>query len=127
MSQRRLERINGLLRQTIAELLFFKGKDPRLKAVNITGVKISADLKKALVLYSVMGDEALKDSAAQALVKAGSFIRASVGEKLQLKYAPELRFEFDRNPEYAQHINEVLKSLSQSQPAAAETESGYEA
>jgi len=116
MSQRRLEKINELLRETIAGLLLIKSKDIRLKAVNITGVKVTADLKKALVHYSVLGGEEEKETARKALEKASGFVRAAVGEALRLKYSPEIRFEFDRNLEYAQHMNELFNQLADSRP-----------
>ena len=112
MSQRRLEKINGLLHEAIADLLLRKSKDPRLTSVNITGVKVTADLKKAVVHYSVFGDQQVKDSVKVALAKAAGFVRAAVGESLSLKYAPEIKFEFDKNLEYAHHINELLTKLN---------------
>ena len=112
MSQRRLEKMSELLRETIADLLLRKSKDPRLKAVNVTGVKVTADLKKAVVHYSVLGGQEDKDTARAALAKAAGFVRAAVGEVLGLKYTPEIKFEFDRNLEYAQHMSEVLNSLA---------------
>lgn len=112
MSQRRLEKISELLRETIAELLLRKCKDPRLTSVNVTGVKVTADLKKAIVHYSVFGGAEEKEAVEKALAKARGFIRASVGDTLQLKYAPEIRFEFDKNLEYAQHINTLLSQLN---------------
>ncbi len=122
MSQRRLEKMSELLRETIAELLLRKSKDPRLQSVNVTGVKVTADLKKAVVHYSVFGGEEEKAAVAKALAKAAGFVRAAVGENLRLKYAPEIKFEFDRNLEYAQHINDVLKSLVPEEAAPSESE-----
>lgn len=112
MAQRRLEKINELLRQTIAGLLLSKSKDPRLKMVNITGVKVTADLKKAVVHYSSLAQEEERAAIHKALTKAGGFIRSAVGENLQLKYAPEIKFEFDRNLEYAQHMSKILNRIS---------------
>ncbi len=103
--------MSGLLRETIADLLLRKSKDPRLRMINVTGVKVTADLKTAVVHYSVMGGEERKAEARAALAKGARFVRAAVGETLSLKHAPEIKFEFDRNLEYAQHINEVLSGL----------------
>jgi len=124
MSQRRLEKMSELLRETIAELLLRKSKDPRLQSLNVTGVKVTADLKKAVVHYSVFGGAEEKAAAAKALARAAGFVRASVGETLHLKYAPEIKFEFDRNLEYAQHINEVLNSLAVEEKADEPAEGG---
>lgn len=123
MSQRRLEKMSELLRETIADLLLRKSKDPRLKEINVTGVKVTADLKKAVVHYSVLGGDEAKAEARKALGKAAGFVRAAVGESLRLKYAPEIKFEFDRNLEYAQHMNELFSQLTEERPVDVTTES----
>ena len=38
-------------------------------------------------------------------------VRAAVGERLGLKYTPEINFEFDRNLEYAQHMTDLLNQI----------------
>jgi ribosome-binding factor A len=126
MNRRRLEKMSELLRETVAEILLSKSKDPRLREVNVTGVRVTADLKRAVVRYSVLGGEEAKALAVETLGKAAGFVRTALGEILNLKYAPEIKFEFDRNLEYAQHMNELLNGLSGPSPdseAAAEENS----
>jgi ribosome-binding factor A len=120
MTPRRLEKMNELLRETIAVLLLHKSKDPRLKPVNVTAVKMTADLKRAVVLYSLLGGDEEKNAARKALDRATGFVRTAVGETLGLKYTPEIKFEFDRNLEYAQHMTELLNSLGQDKGGAAD-------
>jgi len=111
MTQRRLEKMSELLKETIAVLLLRKSKDPRLRQINVTVVKMTADLKRAVVFYSLLGGDEDKTAARKALDRAAGFVRAAVGETLGLKYTPEIRFEFDRNLEYAQHMTELLNNL----------------
>ncbi len=111
MSQRRLERVRELLKGAVAELLLVKSKDPRLKSVNITAAKVTPDLKKAIILYSVMGDEKERAKVQEALDKASGFVRASLGEHLQMKFSPQVKFEFDKNLAYAQHMNDLLNTI----------------
>jgi ribosome-binding factor A len=103
--------MNELLKEAIAVLLLQKSKDPRLMRINVTAVKMTADLKRAVVLYSLLGGDEEKAAARKALDRASGFVRTAVGETLGLKYTPEIRFEFDRNLEYAQHMAELLNSL----------------
>jgi ribosome-binding factor A len=119
MTQRRLEKMNELLKETIAVLLLQKSKDPRLRRVNVTAVNVTADLKRAVILYSLLGGDEEKAEARKALDRAAGFVRAAVGETLKLKYTPEIKFEFDRNLEYAQHMTEILNSLNRDQARAA--------
>src|SRR3989304_3496338 len=60
---RRLERLNGLFREELSDLLLRQVKDPRLaQFVSITRVAISPDLSHARVFVSVMGSEEEKAS-----------------------------------------------------------------
>lgn len=111
MGERRLDKMSGLLKETVADLLLRKSKDQRLSSVNITGVKVTPDLKKAIILYSVFGGDESKASAKTALDKASGFVRSGVGKTLGLKHTPEIKFEFDRNLEYAHHMSELINGL----------------
>ncbi|MDR2726001.1 MAG: 30S ribosome-binding factor RbfA [Candidatus Adiutrix sp.] len=113
MTQRRLEKMNELLKEAVAVLLLQRSKDPRLQQVNVTAAKMTADLKRAVILYSLLGGEGKKSAVQKALDRAAGFVRAAVGETLGLKHTPEIKFEFDRNLEYAQHMSELLSNLSQ--------------
>ena len=113
MTQRRLEKMNELLRETVALLLLQKSEDPRLRHINVTKVKVTGDLKRAVVFYSLLGGDEDKAAARKALDRASGFVRALVGETLDLKFTPQIKFEFDRNLEYAQHMTELLGSLNQ--------------
>lgn len=117
MSQRRLEKMSELLRETVADLLLRKSKDPRLVDVNVTRVKVTPDLKRAIVFYSVLGGPEVRETTKTALAKASGFVRAAVGEALALKHTPEIVFEFDRNLEYAHHMSELLNHLAGERPA----------
>jgi len=118
MTQRRLEKVNELLKEAIAVLLLQKSKDPRLRRVNVTKVRMTADLKRAVILYSLMGGDEEKTAVQKALDRAAGFVRTAVGETLGLKYTPEIKFEFDQNLKYAQHMTELLNSLSLDQGGA---------
>jgi len=118
MTQRRLEKMNELLKETVAVLLLQKSKDPRLRRVNVTAAKMTADLKRAVVLYSLLGGEEEKAATQKVLDRAAGFVRAALGEALKLKYTPEIKFEFDRNLEHAQHMTEILNDLSRDQAGA---------
>ena len=118
MTQRRLEKMNELLKETVAVLLLQKSKDPRLRRVNITAARVTADLKRAVVLYSLLGGEEEKAAIRKVLDRASGFVRVALGEALKLKYTPEIKFEFDRNLEYAQHMTEILNDLSRDEAGA---------
>ena len=65
MPSRRIERINHLLRQEIADLLAREVKDQTLSTalISITDVETSPDLRQAKVYFSVYGDEEVVQAA----------------------------------------------------------------
>jgi len=114
MSSRRLAKVQDLIREEVSRLLVYKVKDPRLHMLSVTRVKMTADLRQAVVFYCLL-DEAIDHASIEpSLRKATGFFRHEIGEALNLKFVPEIRFEFDRSLEYARHMDQVLANLNKS-------------
>ncbi len=112
---RRVERINEQLRQEISQLLLRQIKDPRLGGViSVTQVHTSSDLRSALVLLSVMGDTATKQSALEGVQSAAAFIRRELRGRLALRYTPFLRFDLDDSLEHGEHLLRIMDGLRDS-------------
>lgn len=108
---RRVEKAQDLVKEEISRLLLFKVKDPRLKALSITRVKMTPDLRQARIFYSVFDDQADRAGIQASLDKAMGFFRREIGRNLGLKFVPQLDFEFDRSLEYAQHMDRLLTEM----------------
>ena len=112
---RRTDRINGLLRQEISQLLSREIKDPRLNGViSITQVQTSSDLRNARVYLSVMGDSDAKKSALDGIQSAAAFLRRELRERLKMRYVPFLKFALDDSMENADAVLRIMDSI---QPA----------
>ncbi|MFP4193989.1 MAG: 30S ribosome-binding factor RbfA [Desulfobacterales bacterium] len=107
----RAERVGGLIQQTLSEILNKSIKDPRLRSVAITGVRMTADLKLARIYFVTSGHFSTKEEATAGFAKARGYIRHTLAEKLELRYIPELKFFYDDSIEYADRINSVIKRL----------------
>ncbi len=114
MPTRRQLRVNNLLQEEISQIIRTEIRDPDLGFVTITGVEITGDLREAHVYTSVLGDEKAAHDTMAALVRARSAIRSELGNRLRLKYVPELAFELDETAQHAQRI-ETLISKSESE------------
>lgn len=116
---RRVDRINGLLREEISNLILREIKDPRLHGVlTITQVQTSSDLRNAKVYISVMGDHGVDSSTLEGIRSAASFMRKQLRERLRLKYVPFLTFEIDNSLEDSQHIFGLMdRALQESGPS----------
>ena len=113
---RRLDRVNGVLRQEISRVLATELRDPRISVVvSVTEVDASADLRHARVYVSVLGDAEEKRRTIRALKSAAGFVHRSLRGNLSLKSVPTLRFVLDESIEAGDN---VLKLLDE---AAADT------
>jgi ribosome-binding factor A len=114
---RRIDRVNGLLRQEISQLLAQQIKDPRLSGViSITQVSTSADMRNARVSLSVMGDKATQASALEGIRSAAAFLRRELKERVTLRHVPFLTFHLDDSMETADRVLRVMDQIHQSLP-----------
>ena len=110
---RRTDRVNGLLRQEISNLLSRELNDPRLSGVvSITQVKTSSDLRYATVYVSVMGKREEKDMALEGISSATGFMRRELRGRVSLRYIPELKFILDESLDNAERIFGLMDSIS---------------
>ena len=113
---RRIDRVNELLRLEISQVLARQIKDPRLSGViTITEVKTTPDLRNALVLLSVMGDQEAKKSALAGIESAAKFLRRELRGRLTLRYVPFLRFALDDSLEHADRLMRIMNQIQESQ------------
>ena len=76
MEYQRSERVADLLLQVVAELLTREVHDPRLKWLNLTGARLSHDLRRATIYFNLLKAGANEAEAVAGLRSAGGFIRA---------------------------------------------------
>jgi ribosome-binding factor A len=115
MPSRRIERINHLLRQEIADLLTREVKDATLAEamISITDVDTSPDLRLAKVYFSVYGDEAQIEAAQAHLKRASGFLHHNLKERLDLRHTPHLEFVLDRSLARGDRIMRMLRSIEE--------------
>jgi len=112
---RRIERINHLLRQEIADLLAREVKDAELNTalISITDVDTSADLRSAKVYFSVYGDDETIEAARDHLKRASGFLHRNLKERLDLRHTPYLEFVFDPSLERGDRIMRLMRSIEE--------------
>lgn len=119
MASRRVARVSEAIRETVASTVLFDLRDPRIKNVTVLRAEVSGDLQIAKVYISVRGDEKVRALAMKGLLAARGYIQAKVGDRLQIRYTPELRFELE---DVAQsNAVEALRILDELQAERAAT------
>ena len=94
-------------------------------AITITEVDISPDLRNARVYYSVIGGREAVAKAGKFLMSIRNQLRHLLGQKVVIKYTPELRFVYDPSVERGMHILEKLDELAADDPHGREPEEDF--
>jgi ribosome-binding factor A len=111
ISQRQL-RVGELVRHTLAEMLM-RGdiSDPVIEGhlVTIPEVRMTADLRLATIYVITLGG---RDAAevVSAFERNKRFLRAEIAQRINLKFAPDIRFRVDESFSEAERIDKLLRS-----------------
>lgn len=92
----RTQRIGGLIHQELSSIFQCCISDPRLRALNITYVRISRDLGYADVGITRLISQGNDAEILKALKKASKRLRYLLAQRVNLRVTPMLRFHFDQ-------------------------------
>lgn len=120
MKELRRERISSFLRNEIAQILQLELKDPRIGFVSVIGVDPTEDLKEAEVRVSVLGTPAEQRTTMRGLNAARGFIQMQLGQRVQFRQTPQLRFVQDSSIEKSMQLEGLLRQAFDEDQAAAE-------
>ena len=106
---RRPARVADTIRNELA-ILFLRGmKDPRVANVSVTEVKVTDDLRSAIIYFTCGDDEVAK--AEEGLASAQGYVRSSLAKSLNLRYMPKLVFEYDLSASRHQEMDRIFKEI----------------
>lgn len=107
---KRSQRVSDLLREEVADIIFYKLKDPRIGFLTVTGADVTDDLKIAVVYISVLREEDRKPTL-DILNSAKSFVRSELSKRLRMKFIPSIDFRLDSSIEYGNKIEQLLNEI----------------
>jgi ribosome-binding factor A len=105
-------RVAELVRHAMSELLTRSDiADPALegKVVTVPDVRMSPDLKLATVYVMPLGGENVPDTLT-ALDRHKKYLRGEIARRVNLRFAPEIRFKADPSFDYGGKIDALLAS-----------------
>jgi ribosome-binding factor A len=105
-------RVGEELRHVLAQVLErgeMRDPDLRGQSITVTEVDASPDLRNATAFVMPLGG-ADRERVLAALRRAAPWLRSQVAQRMELRHAPELRFELDRSFDHAHRIGELLHS-----------------
>jgi phosphoesterase RecJ-like protein len=111
MATRRTQKIGESMRHTIGELIQRNVKDPRIGFITITAVRVTPDLSRAHVYYTVLGDENDAKGTQAGLQSAAPFLRSETARRIRMKTMPELEFHLDDTAVKGQRVDEIIDQI----------------
>lgn len=116
----RVERVAEQVREEVSLILATEVADPGVGLVTVSRVKVTPDLSLARIYWTLLGGPAEKKKTAQALQRAAKFIRHLLAERLALRRAPEVVFQYDEGLAAHTRVEEILHELHEQEAARAQ-------
>ncbi len=96
-------------------MIFRDMKDRRIGFVTVTGVQMTPDLRHARIFVSLMGSEEEKKESLSALNHATGWIRHELGQRIRMKFLPDIVFLMDTSQDYGEHIDKLIDEIHEHQ------------
>ena len=113
MPYKRTDRVNSLLHRELGQIISEELTDPRISFPTVTLVETTPDLRTARVHVSVLGDDDRRRETMAALEGARHHLRKLLGDRIDLRYIPDLVFVEDRSAERAARIASLLRQAKE--------------
>jgi ribosome-binding factor A len=125
--QRQL-RVGELIRHAMADILT-RGDvhDPALEGMVVTvpEVRVTPDLKLATIFLIPLGGKGM-DTVVATFERNKRFLRGEIAHRINLRYAPQIRFQLDRSFEEGDRVDALLRKPEVQRDLKRTADSGEE-
>jgi len=112
---RRIERVAGLLRHHLTDVLHRELGDPELLSLVVTNVEVSRDLSVAHVRVRLLSTDQrpeARNSMLRRLRRVTPRLRRALGVRMEIRKLPELRFVYDTGEDARDRVEELLQEIA---------------
>ena len=121
MGSRRVLKAAEAIREVVSMSILTEIRDPRVENVTVTFVEVSPDLRLAKVHVSVMGDPKKQELAVRGLQNAAGFLQHKIGNRIDTRYTPKLKFVLDKGIKNAMQVTRILEEVLPSESREEQT------
>ena len=110
---RRVAKVASLIRREISDLLISGIRDERVHSgiITITVVEVSGDLQHCKVFVSIFGESIQIEEVMDGLNAASGFFKGELARRLQMRRAPEVKFQLDKGIKKGSSVLDLLGKL----------------
>jgi ribosome-binding factor A len=109
-------RVAAQIQRLLNELLLSGVKDPRLSGARVSDVEVSGDLGVATVFFNTLSPDDDPVPVKEGFEQARGFFRSRVGQALQLRRVPELRFRHDTSARRGAELSRLIDDSGSARP-----------
>ncbi|MHB0875057.1 MAG: 30S ribosome-binding factor RbfA [Anaerolineae bacterium] len=106
----RQRRVAELITEEMTLILQDEVDNPRIAGTQVTGARVSRDLRVATIFVAPLESENSRELIA-ALDRSGPFLRRQLAARAFLRFVPELRFRIDDSIERSKRIESLLDEV----------------
>ena len=110
----RIRRVAEQIRGELSQILREEVRDPRIRLVTVTRVKLASDLGAATIFYSPLGEDPSEERSLEleeAMTAVTSFARRLLARRMKLRHTPDLRFILDDSIAEGSQTLGLIRSL----------------
>lgn len=110
----RVRRVAEQIRGELSQILREEVRDPRIRLVTVTRVKLAADMGAATIFYSPLGEDPSEERCAEleeAMSAVTGFARRLLSRRMKLRHTPDLRFVLDDSIAEGSQTLKLIRSL----------------
>ncbi len=107
----RMDRVNQQFKREVSQIIHRDLADPRLRFVTVTRADVSRDLQNAKIYFTALGDEQQVQEAQKGLESARGMIRRLIGQRIKMRYTPDIAFAYDKSVGFQSSIEETIAEI----------------
>jgi ribosome-binding factor A len=110
----RHDKVRKALMREISDIIATEIQAPELqdKVISVTDVEVSQDLQHAKVFLSVLGSPEEQQPVMDILIEAQPRIRQHVGQRIRLRFTPDIQLVLDDSLERGARMSQLLDQIS---------------
>ena len=120
MNSRRVLRAAEAIREVVSTAILLELTDPRIENVTVTYVEVAGDMRTAKIHVSIMGDEKQQTLTLHGLRSAAGYLQQQIGERIDTRYIPRLKFVLDQGVKHSLKISRILQDVLPSETDSIE-------
>ena len=111
MTSRRVLKAASAIREVVSMAILTELRDPRIANVTVTYVEVSGDMRQAKIHVSIMSDEKHQELCMHGLRSATGFLQQRVGDRIDTRYTPRLKFVLDQGIKKSAEVSRILGEI----------------